>query len=392
MAIAGSGRLDGFVGSEPLSQRLHELVARTRAPFVTVHRVESSGALKVVARLRSSGLAPNRGGLGPDQLPGLAETGALDGLLERRTVVVGSGEGVGAEVPFMVSPITVGERVEGCVYLAGAPRRRWTCEDIAALLDARRAIEEQVRLSQPPATADGDRAEIVGVLGGMGPAASAAFVTNLVKATPVSADQEHLRVLLDSNPQIPDRTAFLLGDGPDPRPALLDSARRLRTAGATCLVLPCNTANVFAPYLAQRVPMSIVPWISTAVDAVPGEGPVGILATEGTIRSQVYQRALAHVGRSAVEPHPGERAVVMDVIYGPEGVKSGTLSPRARELLIAVARSLARRGAEQLLLACTELPLLLGADADGWPVPAIDPSLAMAQRLVNTLKIDGRPG
>lgn len=295
----------------------------------------------------------------------------------------------------MSSPITTGKRLEGSIRVTRAGRQRWTCDDVAALVDARRTVEELVRsdaLASGASTAGrSDRAEILGILGGMGPAASAAFLTTLVAATPAGHDQEHLRVLLDSNPQIPDRTAFLLGAGPDPRLALLDSARRLRAAGATCLVMPCNTANVFVPYLAQRVPLSIVPWISTAVAAVPGSGPVGILATDGTILSQVYQRALARVGRAAVEPVPGERAVIMRSIYGPEGVKRGTLSPHARESLLAVASALVERGAERLLLGCTELPLLLPEDADEWPVPATDPGLAVARRIVNTLTTDRRP-
>jgi len=395
MATARARGRDRSVGCEPLSAHLRELMTSVKAEVVSVHVRSPSGAPQVLAQLRATNLDPGRGRVGCD-IADVVETESLDDLLARGTVFVQSGDTRGTNVSLMFTPLTVGERIEGCICVGGARRRSWTCDDIATLIDARWVIEELVRRGKAPAGPDecgeSELGEVVGVLGGMGPAASAAFLTTLVEATPASADQGHLHVLLDSNPQVPDRTAFLLGNGPDPRPALLDGARRLRAAGATCLVIPCNTANVFAPYLAQHVAMSIVPWISTAVAAVPGGGAVGILATEGTIRSQVYQRALARVGRSAVEPEPAERAVVMDAIYGPEGVKRGTLSPRARESLVAVARSLASRGAEQILLACTELPLLLGADADAWPVPATDPSLAMAQRLVKTLRTDRRLG
>jgi aspartate racemase len=286
---------------------------------------------------------------------------------------------------FMATPITRSARLEGSLWVGQLDRSEWGEEQLADLLEARRATEEMLRLAgRHPAeeVARPDPREVIGVLGGMGPAASAEFLATLTRLTPASRDQDHLRVLVDSNPQIPDRTAFLLGRGPDPRPALVTGARGLRRAGATCLVVPCNTANIFAPHLAQRVRLSIVPWIPTATAAVPGRGPGGIMAPEGKLRKCRKQRALRLAGRTAVLPTDVERAELMGVIYA--GAKKGASSRGDRAALVAVALAMAERGAEHLLLACTEIPLVLSADADAWPVPATDPAIAVARRLTRT--------
>lgn len=102
------------------------------------------------------------------------------------------------------------------------------------------------------------KAEIIGILGGMGPAATADFYAKLVAITPGSSDQDHLRTVIWSDPTIPDRTEALLGGGPDPTPWLLDGSRVLREAGATVIAIPCNTAHAFVPRIADRVGLPIV--------------------------------------------------------------------------------------------------------------------------------------
>jgi len=234
--------------------------------------------------------------------------------------------------------------------------------------------------------ADRNHPMTVGIVGGMGPLATASFYRTLVERSNARRDQDHLHVLIESDPAIPDRTAFLLGRGPDPRPSILRVAQRLENAGANLLVMPCNTANVFADDIAAGVNVPLVPWISTAVEAVAAHQPrcVGILATTGTLLAGGYQNALAALGIRSVQPSEAAQRDVMDAIYGKGGVKaSGGVKAPNRSRLVAAAARLADAGADVLLLACTELPLAIQADDEEWPLPAVDPSIEVAQRVID---------
>ena len=225
----------------------------------------------------------------------------------------------------------------------------------------------------------------IGVLGGMGPLASALFVRQVVEATLAGRDQDHIPVVLVSEPSVPDRTAFRLGTGPDPRPRLLEGARRLHDAGADLLVIPCNTANVWIADIASAVDLEPVSWFDCAITEIArvGASSVGLLATTGTISTGLYQERLGRCGVRAVLPTAAEQDVVMDAIYGPEGVKSiGSVTDNMRNRLNAVSARLAARGAEMLLLACTELPLAFTPSAAPSCLPLLDPSPAVARQAV----------
>jgi aspartate racemase len=222
----------------------------------------------------------------------------------------------------------------------------------------------------------------------MGPLATAVFQRLIVLNTKAARDQDHLHVLVDSDPAIPDRTAFLVGDGPDPRPAIVAAARRLAGAGAELLVMPCNTANVFAEEVEEAVGVSLVPWFETAVDAVTSVGQsrpakCGLLATNGTLRAGVFARVLHDHGIESLQPRPEDQRHVMSAIYGPHGIKAtGRATEAARQDLLAGAESLAAQGANVLLLACTELPILVPADDSAWPIQAVDPAVEVARRTI----------
>lgn len=217
----------------------------------------------------------------------------------------------------------------------------------------------------------------IGVIGGMGPAATAEFFRRLVEATEAARDQDHLHVLIDSDPTIPDRTLALVADGPSPAPELVRIARRLEAMGADLLVMPCNTAHAFALEVARSVRVPLVSWVAEAVAHVAAHevqpARAGVLATSGTIVSGVYQAALAAAGIEAVVPTPREQTDVMDAIYGLKG--GDPVQPGVARTLAA----LVDRGAEVILLACTELPWLGLSGAD---VPIVDPADVVARRVV----------
>ncbi|WP_405863558.1 aspartate/glutamate racemase family protein [Streptomyces sp. NBC_00005] len=234
-------------------------------------------------------------------------------------------------------------------------------------------------MTSGPRTATG---EIIGILGGMGPAATADFYAKLVATTPGTSDQDHLRTVIWSDPTIPDRTEALLGDGPDPTPWLLHGGRVLREAGATVIAIPCNTAHAFVPRIADHVGLPIVHMIGEAARHLTTLRPrihtVGLLATTGTVRAGLYQERLESFGiRLALPDAAAQDAEVMAAIHA---VKAGTRDDTATALLTRSAQRLTEQGAQTVIAGCTEIPL--GLPADAVEVPLVDPALILARALV----------
>ena len=238
--------------------------------------------------------------------------------------------------------------------------------------------------------ADGRRA--VGVLGGMGPEATADFFAKLVAATPVEREADHLHVLIDSDPTVPDRTAAITGTGPSPAPRLAAMARGLVAAGAELLVMPCNTAHAFEAEIRAAVPgvpfLSLIDATADAVGAhaVGAEGAsprtVGLLSTAGTLHASIYHDAFARRGVDVLAPDTEDQRTVTASI---DAVKRGRATSAVREALRAVAERLVRAGAQVVVTACTELPLLLrdgDLEVDGERVPVISSTDALVARTI----------
>lgn len=219
----------------------------------------------------------------------------------------------------------------------------------------------------------------LGVLGGMGPAASAAFLHELALGTPAERDQDHVPVIMYADPRVPDRTAAILGQGPSPLPQLQRGVRFLEGADVACIAVPCNTAHVWLPELRadSRVPiLSIVESATTRVQHLLSVGEqVGILSTDGTRTSGLYPPALAEAGLGTVEPTAAE----MEQLVAPAiaAIKGGAL-PHGNELLQTAGRLLVERGAAAILIACTDISVVLGEDAVLEDRPVIDSTRSLA--------------
>ena len=223
--------------------------------------------------------------------------------------------------------------------------------------------------------------KVIGILGGMGPEATIDLFQKIVAATPARTDQEHLRVIIDNNPKIPDRTAALLHGGEDPTPLLQATARNLERAGADFLIMPCNSAHLFFDKVVEAVR---IPVLHIADEAVaeslrryPGIERVGILAATGTARLGLYHKRFEAKGIRALSPSDADQEIVHAAIFS---VKAGDKGPAVRERIRGVAERMAGQGAQLLLTACTELPLIL-QDGDV-SVPVLDPTLALARAAV----------
>ena len=221
----------------------------------------------------------------------------------------------------------------------------------------------------------------IGILGGMGPMATADLFQKITALTDAAGDNGHIRVYIDSNASIPDRTAAILAGGEDPVPAMADSLRKLELCGADCAVMPCNTAHYFLPRLEPMTKLPFLSMIEAAADACRERFPgktVGILATTGTLSAGLYQNALTAQGVPFLAPDEVEQDALMEVIY--QGVKAGAPPSRYREAFLSVTEGMTGRGAECFLLACTELPL--AARDLGLDLPAVDPTEELAKAAI----------
>lgn len=225
----------------------------------------------------------------------------------------------------------------------------------------------------------------IGVLGGLGPWATVDLFEKILRLTPASRDQEHLRVIIDNNPKIPDRSPAILGSGEDPTPALVATARNLERAGADLIVIPCNTAHAFYGPIAAAVSVPVLHIMDEVAQAARREIPAlrraGVLATRATMAAGLYHSAFARVELSVVGPDAAGQEVVNRTIYA---VKAGQTGPALTGALLPVAQGLVDRGAEAIVLGCTELPFVLRPGAIR--VPVLDSNLILAQAAVRAAR------
>lgn len=197
----------------------------------------------------------------------------------------------------------------------------------------------------------------VGVIGGVGPMATAYFLERVIDMTEAEKDQDHISMIIYNHTAIPDRTSYILGHSKeDPLAFLIEDAKSLEAAGCEFLVIPCNTAFYFYEALEEAVGIPLVNIVAETVAFAKNAGArtLGILATDGTLATETYQRAAKAQGLNVVVPDREGQAQVMGMIY--DGVKAGqTVS---REIFDAVAERLRTQGADCIVLGCTELSVL----------------------------------
>jgi aspartate racemase len=198
--------------------------------------------------------------------------------------------------------------------------------------------------------------KIAGVLGGMGPDATVDFMAKVIARTAADKDQDHVRMIVDHNPKVPDRKHAMLGSGEDPGPILAAMAAGLETAGADFLVMPCNTAHAFSESIREAVGIPLVSIIDLTVAACTGLEAVGVLATNTCLQCEIYQKALAAENINSVIPDDGELAELMRLITA---IKTGDRGEVVSEGMRRVAEAQVEKGAEAIVAGCTEIPLVL---------------------------------
>lgn len=196
----------------------------------------------------------------------------------------------------------------------------------------------------------------VGVLGGMGPDATLDFMAKVLAATPAGSDQDHVHMLIDHNPHVPDRTQAILGQGGAPGPVLASMAKQLQDAGADFIVMPCNTAHAFQSDIEAVLDVPFVSIIEETAAACSDFEAVGLLATRGCLASGIYDAALSVAGVRAVLPDDVETQTFMELTASIKGGDSGSEIGAG---MLRLANALIARGAEAVIAGCTEIPLVL---------------------------------
>ncbi len=208
-------------------------------------------------------------------------------------------------------------------------------------------------------------ARTVGVIGGMGPAATVEFLVRLVRATPATRDEDHLHVIVDSDPAVPSRTAAILEGGPSPAPRLCAMARGLERAGAEVLVMPCNTAHAFIDAIRAAVEIPVLDMLAETAARLETD-LVGLLATGAVVRAGLYDRAFLARDVRWLVPEAGDQAEITRLIAA---VKAGESLDALRPRLRVIVSHLAERGAKSIVVGCTEISLLHDA---GSSLPGVD--------------------
>ncbi|MTI56442.1 aspartate/glutamate racemase family protein [Geosporobacter ferrireducens] len=229
--------------------------------------------------------------------------------------------------------------------------------------------------------------KILGILGGMGPEATSYFFHQLIKATPVKKDGDHIKTIIFNNPQIPDRTEAILGRGESPVEVMAKSARILEQVEVSTIFMPCFTAHYFFDEVQAQIhtPMTnLLKIIHHYIEEHHKDvKTVGILCTDGTIKSKIFEKELEHY--NIIYPQQDIQAsCVVEAIYGEKGIKAGYTEGEPAERLTKAAQHLKAQGAQLVIMGCTEIPLAFKDESID--VPVINSMKIAAQYFVKQFK------
>ncbi|MBI3659603.1 amino acid racemase [Candidatus Acetothermia bacterium] len=201
-----------------------------------------------------------------------------------------------------------------------------------------------------------NREKLIGILGGMGPEATVELFRRIVARTPARRDQDHVRVIIDSNSKIPDRGSYVFDQrAEDPRPALRETARNLERAGADLITMPCNTVHYYLPEIRRAVRIPVIDMIRETA-TILNESPVGLLGTDTTTKMGLYHKAAYERGIDILVPKPDDQRIVMRDIFA---IKAGRNDSLIKQELLDVAHRLQEQGARAMIVGCTEISLAI---------------------------------
>lgn len=225
--------------------------------------------------------------------------------------------------------------------------------------------------------------KIIGIIGGMGPEATLDLFYKILKNTKAEKDQDHIHLVIDNYPQIPDRTAYILGKGENPLPYILKSAKKLEKFGVSAICMPCNTAHYFVDEIRRSISVPFISIVESVIEEIKENYKnvknVGLIATKGTIYGNVYEDPLKKEGFNVIirEDLLDE---IMKIIYS---IKGGVIKENSEPFLKIVDEYI-KDGSQIIIAGCTEIPLLF--PYVNLNIPIIDSTLSLAKKIIKFVK------
>ena len=229
--------------------------------------------------------------------------------------------------------------------------------------------------------------KIIGIVGGMGPEATLDCFGKIIQNTPATKDQDHLRVIIDSNPKVPDRTPAITGNGESPVATIVKGCHALEHAGADFIIIPCVSAHFFLDQIQKKSNLPIISIVDAVSESIARDYPeikvVGLMATTGTVKGEKFQTRLAKDGITTMIPDEHNQSKIMEAIYDIKNAQSSRSRKKITADLIAAAERLISKkpsGAQGIIGGCTEIPLVLRQE--NLSVPFFDALLILARAAI----------
>jgi aspartate racemase len=238
--------------------------------------------------------------------------------------------------------------------------------------------------------------KVIGIIGGMGPEATLDCFAKIIRNTPAQKDQDHLRVVIDSNPKAPDRTAAIFGKGESPTAIMVQGGQALEKAGADFIIIPCVSAHFFLKEVQSQINLPILSIFDAVAETIKKDyasvKKIGLMATSGTISGGLFQKRLADSGIDTVVPDDEAQARIMAAIYDIKNVQSTRSRADVTADLISVAKNLITQKthkAQGIIAGCTEIPLAL--NQEHMSVPYFDSLLLLARIAIRRAGLEPVP-
>lgn len=232
--------------------------------------------------------------------------------------------------------------------------------------------------------------KVIGIMGGMGPEAGADIFLDITAATHAKCDEEHLHIIMDSNPKMPSRQDAILHGGESPVPAMVATAQNLVRAGADVIIIGANTAHYFYDAVSAQIEVPFLHIIDETVKEMarmcPSIHTVGVLSSNGAVKARIYHKSCEKFGMEVLNLPPELQNQLHQAICDPDyGLKYAGRTARCVADATEAANWLVEHGAEALIMGCTEIPLILGEDTK-FPVPLFNPNKIIAEAAVRFAK------
>jgi aspartate racemase len=229
--------------------------------------------------------------------------------------------------------------------------------------------------------------KVLGIIGGMGPEATVELMKRVIRATPIHDEEDHIRMLVDNNPKVPSRMKALIeGSGENPGPYLAQMAHKLEIAGADFLAMPCNTAHYYLEEISSAVNIPILNMVNLSIDAVLKDNSciktIGILSSTAVLKTALYEKGFKEKGVLLINP---SAVTQEEVLLAIKKIKTGHYGPEVANRIQTAIKELIDRGAEALLIACTELSIV--AEQLQTEVKLIDSLQVLSDRIVQEAKL-----